>query len=282
MARLTAGQIAGAAQAAGFRGANLTIATAIALAESSGDSLATHVNSDGSTDYGLWQINSVHAALLAAGTWSDPNSNAAMAFSVSGSGTSFTPWATFNSGAYLAFMSEAQGGANNPGGGSGNTSTALLNEVMLLAAAVHYTYIYGGTGPPGYDCSGLVWASLTALKAYAGPRFTTVTLVSSLGSLIAETSSPAVGDIVLWASHVGVVDGPDTMFSALNPSIGIVHSPISWGPTGEGAPTYWRGTGAAWSSAPGSVMPQAKGCPLPGVPDLTGAVGPAKVWFSDG
>ena len=44
--------------------------------------------------------------------------------------------------------------------------------------------------------------------------------------------------IVLWPAHMGIVDGPGTMFSALNSRYGIIHSPISWG--GSAIPTYWR------------------------------------------
>ena len=49
--------VTAAAQTAGFTGPDLPIAVAVAQAESGGDPLATHVNADGSTDLGLWQIN---------------------------------------------------------------------------------------------------------------------------------------------------------------------------------------------------------------------------------
>lgn len=104
---LSASQIAGYAAKAGVKGQNIVIATAIALAESSGDTDVTHVNSDGSTDYGVWQINSVHADLLAGHNWRDPADNAAMMFSISNGGTNWKPWSTYKSGAYLKHMAEA-------------------------------------------------------------------------------------------------------------------------------------------------------------------------------
>jgi len=60
---------ASAALAAGFPAEQLVTAVAIAGAESGYDPAATHLNSDGSTDYGLWQINSIHTVLLTQGDW---------------------------------------------------------------------------------------------------------------------------------------------------------------------------------------------------------------------
>jgi Lysozyme like domain len=74
---------------------------AIADAESGFNPNATNKNKDGSTDYGLFQINSVHAAELAkAGlkNWkTDPTENAKAALLVSGAGrNNLTPWVTWN------------------------------------------------------------------------------------------------------------------------------------------------------------------------------------------
>lgn len=73
---------------------------AIALAESGGDPNATHRNSDGTVDRGLWQINSSHGY----GTSSlDPNQNIKQAVGVYHS-QGLTAWATFTSGAYLKYL----------------------------------------------------------------------------------------------------------------------------------------------------------------------------------
>lgn len=75
--------VAKAAKAAGFPNSELVTAVAIAFAESSFNATATHKNSDGSTDYGLWQINSVHGfPELSNGAWSNPNTNAQLAYRV--------------------------------------------------------------------------------------------------------------------------------------------------------------------------------------------------------
>lgn len=101
-------QVASAARAAGFTGDALVTAVTVARAESGWRPDASHVNSNGSTDHGLWQINSVHASLLAAGDWRDPVANARMAYAVSSGGANWTPWTVFNSGGYRQYLSDAQ------------------------------------------------------------------------------------------------------------------------------------------------------------------------------
>jgi hypothetical protein len=129
---LTAAQIAGVAQQAGFSGNNVTIAVAVALAESGGNPAATHYNSNGSTDYGLWQINSVHASLLSGGTWSDPLSNAKMAYSV-WQGSGWQAWTTYKTGAYLANMGKAALASGNPDlSATAGSATSVSNPVSGL------------------------------------------------------------------------------------------------------------------------------------------------------
>lgn len=94
-------QLAAWAYAAGWRGEDVRIAVAIAHAESSVNPEATNRNTNGSTDYGLLQINSIHAAILASGDWRDPAANMRMGFAVwTQAGGSFEPWVTYWSGSY--------------------------------------------------------------------------------------------------------------------------------------------------------------------------------------
>lgn len=91
---------------AGFRyGKGLVIAVAVAGAESSLDPAAEHHNTDGSTDLGLWQINSVHQI---AGDLTDPAVNATSAFGISKQGTDFAAWVAYRSGAYRTWLPLAQ------------------------------------------------------------------------------------------------------------------------------------------------------------------------------
>jgi hypothetical protein len=98
-----------AAARAGWTGQDLLIAVAIAGAESTWNPDAMNRNSNGSTDYGMWQINSVHVQVLASGDWRDPYDNALMARKVwAEAGSSWTPWVTFNTGAYLTHLDTAR------------------------------------------------------------------------------------------------------------------------------------------------------------------------------
>src|SRR2546421_10624367 len=103
---------------AGFRGNVLTIAVAVSLAESGGNTTATNHNTNGTTDYGLWQINSVHSQYSTALLF-NPDYNAKAAWDISSHGANWQPWTTYNTGAYQRYMSQAQaatGGAISAGG----------------------------------------------------------------------------------------------------------------------------------------------------------------------
>lgn len=86
-------------QAGGTPGA-APIAAAIAMAESGGNSTATDNDSNGTVDRGLWQINSVHGAQ----STYDVMGNARAAVSISNNGNNWTPWTTYNSGAYRQYL----------------------------------------------------------------------------------------------------------------------------------------------------------------------------------
>lgn len=114
---LTAQQIAGYAQAAGFTGDALVKAVAIALAESSGNPKAYNPETaagapQGQGSYGLWQIYLAAHPEFAGVNLYDPQTNANAAFAVYSTAGGFTPWSTFNSGAYQAHLSAASQGVS--------------------------------------------------------------------------------------------------------------------------------------------------------------------------
>lgn len=166
-------QVVNAAQDAGFSSTQLATAVAVAKAESGWDPDATHYNTNGSTDYGLWQINSVHTAILASGEWSDPNANARMAKAVFDQ-QGWPAWTTWSSRAYRQYLPAAQAAvaalssetpAASPTPCAPATPAGLAGG-PIRQAAVNYAldqlgkpYQWGATGPDSYDCSGLVWAA---------------------------------------------------------------------------------------------------------------------------
>lgn len=90
---------------AGFAGNDLVIAVAIAKAESGWNFLASHANSDGTHDWGLMQINDIHKPTQVQKT--NPIANAKLAHDIYSRAHGFTPWTTYNSGAYKGHLPEA-------------------------------------------------------------------------------------------------------------------------------------------------------------------------------
>ena len=98
----------------------LVVASAICVAESGGQATVYYcdptgtdgyyppVNCPGVYDRGLWQINSQSWASISNACAFDPRCNADAAYGISQGGQSFTPWATYTSGVYRNYLSDAQ------------------------------------------------------------------------------------------------------------------------------------------------------------------------------
>lgn len=105
-------EVASLAKGYAFGGSAQIIAVAVALAEHGGNvnPNAVNRNNDGSTDTGVWQINSVHRR--AHPTWTetwlkDPKNNASAMSVVSKLGADWSPWRTYETGAYKAYLQRA-------------------------------------------------------------------------------------------------------------------------------------------------------------------------------
>ncbi len=114
---LTVAQIGTVAAAAGFSGSGLVMAIAVALAESGGNPTATNLDSNGTVDRGVWQINSVHAEYFASCDYK-PSCAASAAFSISAGGTNLGAWVTYQHGAEIPFLPVAVSFVEGTGGSS--------------------------------------------------------------------------------------------------------------------------------------------------------------------
>lgn len=120
MTALSAGQLAQIAREGGFPESAVPMAVAIALAESSGNTLAHNTNSlTGDDSYGLWQINmrgSMGPSRRASFGISsnedlfEPITNARAAYKVSKGGTNWAPWSTYPAKAAL-YLPQARSAA---------------------------------------------------------------------------------------------------------------------------------------------------------------------------
>lgn len=90
------------------------VMAAIALAESGGRVNAKHHDSNGSTDYGLWQINSSHG-YNAHDLVTNPLYNAKAAVSVYHS-QGLSAWSTYSSGAYKTYLQSGSSGVSTSSG----------------------------------------------------------------------------------------------------------------------------------------------------------------------
>lgn len=128
MTTYTYAQLEGLWNQAGGDPSKAAIMAAIAMAESSGNSQATNHNSNGTTDEGLWQINTVWPQYQTF----DPLGNAKGAVAIEQQ-QGLDAWSTYNSGAYKQFLNGsttpdtntgASGGGSNSSGSSNITSSA--------------------------------------------------------------------------------------------------------------------------------------------------------------
>lgn len=192
MTALSAQQIAGAASAAGFSGSNLTIAVAVALAESGGNPNAINNNTNGSTDYGLWQINTVHGSLLNQGNKFDPTDNAKMAYVV-WKGSGWSAWTTYNTGAYRAFMGKAALASGSPtvppsgGQAVSTTPTGIVGgtqNIISFFNLVGSPQLWANIGKLVLGCAFLVAGTLLLVKNSAS-----VKQVVTIGKKAAEAAA---------------------------------------------------------------------------------------------
>lgn len=139
MPQISDQQIANCAKAGGWTtDAEIAIAVAVALAESGGNSEATHVNKNGSTDYGLWQVNSIHG--FPVGDLLNGPGNAIFAHRVYLS-QGWKAWTTYKSGAYLAYLARGRAVAPNASASGAVTDPETHREIDIPGVSEFIDFI---------------------------------------------------------------------------------------------------------------------------------------------
>lgn len=145
---LTANEIAYYAKKAGFPDGEIALATAIAMAESGGNTRA-HNTRPPDNSYGLWQINMygslaagrrVMFAITSNDALFDPATNARAALMIR-RGQGWTAWSVYTNGAYKKHMTAAGAAAGAPTAPDGTNDSFTnpldkLNPVNQLEAVI--------------------------------------------------------------------------------------------------------------------------------------------------
>lgn len=101
------------------------------------------------------------------------------------------------------------------------SSAAASGLAAIAYTGIGHPYVWGGTSPNGWDCSGFAqW--VYAQAGISIPRVNAWTAMK-------PTSTPAPGDLVMQngGAHVGIYVGNGMMISALNPSQGTLLTPVA-------------------------------------------------------
>ncbi len=204
---------------------------AIALAESGGNSRALNGNNrNGSVDYGLWQINSVHKKSgFDPRRANDPDYNAQWAVRIMRDAKGFTPWTVYKTGAYRQYV--RQGAAPRAPGGGGRIPGAVaggavatggrgsLQSILGLGMSFIGTpYKWGGAAPGGFDCSGL----LQYIFRQNGINIPRVSRDQARAGMGVAANQAQAGDLVAFdnssarpgVDHIGIYLGNGLMLQA--------------------------------------------------------------------
>ena len=95
------------------------------------------------------------------------------------------------------------------------------DTVSRAYACLGAPYVWGGVGPYGYDCSGLVSYCLTGSHTRLGTTYTFMGWP--------QVSDPQPGDICVNWSHTGVYIGGGQMIHAATYGVGVIIGPVQSG-----------------------------------------------------
>ena len=111
--------------------------------------------------------------------------------------------------------------ADDSGDSSSGSYEGGSDTVSRAYACLGAPYVWGGVGPDGYDCSGLVSYCLSGSHTRLGTTYT------FMGWPM--VSDPQPGDIAVNYSHTGVYIGDGQMIHAATYGVGVIIGPVQSG-----------------------------------------------------
>ena len=131
------------------------------------------------------------------------------------------------------------GGGKGPGGGVGGGGAPKSGDAARLINIAHRQigdpYVWGDTGPAGFDCSGLVDFSLKKVGVHVPGRLTANGLQNWTHPVSKHQLDP--GDLVFFnygrlgpgqADHVGIYKGHGKMIAASSSAGHVQVQPVDW------------------------------------------------------
>ena len=109
---------------------------------------------------------------------------------------------------------------------SSSESSGSATGAAVVAYAKQFlgcSYVYGGTTPSGFDCSGFT----SYVYRHFGYSLNRTSSGQRSNGVAVDKSNLKAGDILCFSGHVGIYIGGGSFIHAANPSKGVIISSLS-------------------------------------------------------
>lgn len=129
-----------------------------------------------------------------------------------------------------ATQNESESESSSSTATQAETPAPAASASSVAALAMQYVgvpYVWGGSSPSGFDCSGLV----SYVYAQFGVSLPHQSEGIRAAGTVVSASEARPGDVVWWPGHVGIYMGNGMMVDAANESIGVQYASVYAGAT---------------------------------------------------